>query len=288
MRLSFSALSVLNFLVERTDQEQSVPEDVCPQEDLSAVHHELAEHGLVIKDDRLSGDPDFALSPQKRPQARTLAKKYRQAAIQLEILERIAENPDDGSTEDYFPPIKVRGEEVMTGEYHRAVVQLKDLGLIKGISMGNSSEMIRPELTSKGYDAFESGHAPQDWVQGDKSPSVSHTNTSYIMNNSGPVGAAQQGGHNTANVTQNVGIDAESFAAALQGIRELLQDADLEAQDRADAESQLEIIEQQVQAGAPKERIHGFFRLFSKALPAALAGEMANLIGQALTALPPV
>lgn len=75
------------------------------------------------------------------------------------------------------------------------------------------------------------GHAPQDWLQEGSSSIVSHSSTNYTMNNSGPVGAAQQGDHNTANVTQHVGIDAESFSAAMSAIRDLLDRANLDPLD---------------------------------------------------------
>lgn len=285
MPLSFAALSVLDFLVERIELDQVVPESVCAREDLSSVHYELVEQGLVIKDDRLAGDPTFCISATNRSQARILAKKYRQAAIQLEIMVKIEENPDRGSTADYYPPMKVRGLPVTAAEYERALSHLKDWQLIKGIKTWGG-ELIRPELTPIGFTALESGHAPQDWLQEGRSSIVSHSSTTYTMNNSGPVGAAQQGDHNTANVTQHLGIDAESFSVAMSAIRDMLERANLDPMDLEAAQSQLEIIEEQVEAGKPAERIRVFFRTLTNALPGALASEMADLVGQALSALP--
>lgn len=285
MRLSFAALSVLDFLIERIEEDQAVPEDVCAREDLSSVHSELAEQGLVIKDDRMAGDPTFCIATTHRSKARNFAKKYRQAAIQLEILAKIEENPDRGSTDNYYPPINVRGEAVVEAEYQRALSHLTDWQLIKGTKTWGGG-FIRPELTPNGFTALESGYAPQDWVQGEDASIVSHNSTNYTMNNSGPVGAAQQGDHNTAHVTQQVGFDAETFSVAIEGIRNALGRANLDPLDLEAAQNQLEIIEEQVEAGKPAERIRLFFRSLTNALPGALATEISDLIGQALSAIP--
>lgn len=295
MQLSFPALSVLNFLVRKIEQDQVVPEEVCAREDLSSVHHELVESGLVIKDDALAGDPTFYVPPKSRTQVRIFAKKYRQAAIQLEIMGKIAENPDYGSTNDYYPTTTVRGETVTEAEYQRALAHLTGLELIKGIKAWQSG-LIRPELTPNGYTTLESGYPPHVPVvsgavhladiQGGGQPSVFHNITNYTMNNAGPVGAVQQGDYNTASVTQHVGLDAESFAIAIQGIRESLHRANLDVEDLEDAEVLLETIEEEVAAGKPTKRISGFFRSFNKALPAALAAEVSGFVAQALSALP--
>lgn len=47
-------------------------------------------------------------------------------------------------------------------------------------------------------------------------------------NFSGPVGSYLQGNHNTAKVTQTIGLDAESFGAVLGQIRELTGAEDLD------------------------------------------------------------
>ena len=285
MRLSFAALSVLDFLIENIEQDQVIPENVCAREDLSSVHSELVDQGLLIDDGRMAGTPTFCVSPSRRMQARMVSRKYRQAAIQLAIMGRIEKNSDRGSTDEYYPQISVRGVPLAEAEYRRAIEHLMEWDLIKGAKSWGGA-ILRPELTSNGFTAFESGYAPQDWVQGGDVSMTSDNSTNYTMNNSGTLGAAQQGDQNTANVTQHVGLDAESFSAAIQGIREILKRGHLEALDLEAAQSQLELIEEQVEAGKPSARIGMLFRSLTNALPVAMASEIADLIGQAISALP--
>ncbi|MFL4473158.1 hypothetical protein ACIPVK_04090 [Paeniglutamicibacter sp. MACA_103] len=287
MSLSFAALNVLNFLVDQIENDQVVPADVCPQDELSEIHHELLAQNLVVKDDRLAGDPNFCILPAARASARRLSKRYRQAAIQLEIMSKIENNPDYGSTENYYPPASVRGIPVAKGEYQRAVSHLTEWDLIKGFKYGGEG-LIRPELTPNGYSALESGYSPEDWISMNKghTPTISNIGDTNTMNINGPVGAAQQGDHNTATVTQNVGIDAEGFESALRQIREIIDSANLEDEDREAVHTQLEMIDEQAKNGATQGRIWGFFRILGNALPKALATELADLIGQAVSSLP--
>ena len=106
------------------------------------------------------------------------------------------------------------------------------------------------------------------------------------MHINGPVGAAQQGHHNTATVTQNIGLDAEGFESALREIREIIASASLEDEDREAIQGQIEMIDEQAKNGATQGRVRGFFRILGNALPAALAAELADLFGQAVSALP--
>lgn len=287
MSLSFAALNVLNFLVDQIENDQVVPADVCPQDELSEIHHELLAQNLVMNDDRLAGDPTFCILPAARASARRLSKRYRQAAIQLEIMSKIEGNPDRGSTDDYYPPANVRGVPVTENEYQRALSHLTDWDLIKGTKHWGEG-LIRPELTPNGYSALESGYSPEDWISIHKghTPTISNIGDTNTMNINGPVGAAQQGDHNTATVTQNIGLDAEGFESALRQIREIIDRASLEDEDREAVQAQLEMIDEQAKNGATQGRVRGFFRIMGNALPAALATELADLIGQAVSALP--
>ena len=285
MSLTITALSVLEFLVKKIDHAQVVPEEICAEEDLPSVHDELASHHLIIEDDRLAGNPTFRIAPGSRTQAKNLAKKYRPAAIQLGILTKIEENNDRGTTDDYFTDVNVGGEATTQIEYRRAVEQLFNWKLIKGTKIWGGA-ILRPEVTADGFNALESGYAPQDWVQSGGMVMMSDNSVNYTMNNSGTIGAAQQGESNTANFTQQVGIDAESFSAAIQSIRETLDRADLSPQDLKAAHDQLELIEEQAEAGKPTERIRNFFHMLTNALPKELAGEIAGLVGKALESLP--
>ncbi|MFI8413645.1 hypothetical protein ACIGB6_14420 [Paeniglutamicibacter gangotriensis] len=287
MSLSFAALNVLNFLVAQIENDQVVPAEICPQDELSEIHHELMAQNLLMKDDRLAGNPTFYILPAARASARRLSKRYRQAAIQLEIMSKIEGNPDRGSTDDYYPPANVRGVPVTESEYQRALSHLTDWEFIKGTKHWGEG-LIRPELTPNGYSAHESGYSPEDWISMNKghTSTISNIGDTNTMNINGPVGAAQQGDHNTATVTQNVGLDAEGFATALLKIRELIDRADLADDDRDAAHAQLEMIDEQAKNGATQGRVRGFFRILGNALPAALATELADLIGQAVSALP--
>lgn len=287
MSLSFAAINVLNFLVDQIENDQVVPAEICPQDELSEIHHELMAENLVVKDDRLAGDPTFCILPSARASARRLSKRYRQAAIQLEIMAKIESNPDYGSTENYYPPASVRGVPVTKSEYQRAVSHLTEWDLIKGFKYGGEG-LIRPELTPNGYSALESGYSPEDWISLHKghSPTISNIGDTNTMHINGPVGAAQQGDHNTATVNQNIGLDAEEFESALRQIREIIDSASLDDEDREAAQAQLEMIDEQAKNGATQGRIRGFFHLLSNALPVALATELADQIGQAVSALP--
>ena len=115
---------------------------------------------------------------------------------------------------------------------------------------------------------------------------ISNIGDTNTMNINGPVGAAQQGDHNTATVTQNIGLDALGFEFALRQIREIIDRASLEDEDREAVQAQLEMIDEQAKSGATQGRVRGFFRILGNALPAALATELADLIGQAVSAFP--
>ena len=143
MSLSFAALNVLNFLVDQIENDQVVPAKICPQDELSEIHHELMAQNLVMKDDRLAGNPTFCILPAARARARRLSKRYRQAALQLEIMSKIEGNPDCGSTDDYYPPANVRGLPVAENEYQRGISHLTDWDLIKGTKHWGEG-LIRP------------------------------------------------------------------------------------------------------------------------------------------------
>lgn len=289
MLMSFAALKVAHYLASNGSADQFVPERVCAREDLSSVHAEFVRNELVYKEDRLAGDPTFAVLPDAQAQLRVLAKRYRQAAIQLEILSQVEAHSDSGSIEDYFPPTSVQGELVEKKEYMRAVAHLLDWGLVKGLPMGQAL-LLRPELTTDGYQVLESGFSPQDWVEsrrGSGSVTQNFGDTNSQTNNfSGPVGSYQQGNHSTATVTQTIGLDAESFGAVLGQIRELIGAEDLDEDTRDVAEAQLDLIQQQAENGASQGKIKTFFKMLLAALPAPLAGELVDLAGQAVSSLP--
>ena len=73
MSLSFAAINVLNFLVDQIENDQVVPAKICPQEELSEIHHELLAQNLVMKDDPSRREPNIlhtASSPRQRSPAK--------------------------------------------------------------------------------------------------------------------------------------------------------------------------------------------------------------------------
>lgn len=286
MALTFSALTVLAWLTRQGDGAYSVPDEICDRSEQADVHDELVAQSLLLRDGRMAGDPTFGIAPTSRGIARREARRHRQAALQLQVMSRIEEAPVQGGTEDYLPPSDVLGEPVEEREFNRAVAQLQEWDLIKGVQ-GPGSTLLRPELTLKGYQVFESGFAPEDWLSTQTSPSssVTHIGDKNTVSSAGPVGSIQQGHGNEAQVTQNVGFDLEAFTIAMQKIHMLVREASISDDDREAAEAQLELIEEQANNSAPASKIKGLFRILVNALPAALASEITTLTSDALSSL---
>lgn len=289
MSMSFAALKVAHYLASNAGRDQFVPEEICARGDLASVHAEFVGNGMIYDDHRLGGSPSFAILSAAQTQLRALARQYRQAAIQLEILSQVDARPDSRSIEDYFPPTGVLGEPVEEKEYNRAVSHLLDWGLIKGDPTGQGI-LIRPELTTVGYQALESGLSPQIWFEnrrgvGAVTQNFGDTN-SQTNNFSGPVGSYQQGNHNTSTVTQTIGFDSEAFGAILGQIREMIHAAGLDEDTLDVAAAQLDVIENKANSGVSEGRIKKFFEALFTTLPTALATEVADLAGQAISALP--
>jgi len=288
--MTFAALRVAYHLHSNEGREQFIPAEVCAREDLPALHQEFSSHGLIIDERRSAGVPSFQLRSAAQPRIRTLASEYRQAAIQLAILEGIEEHEDSGSIEDYFPPIGVLGLPIEKREYDRAVQQLMDWEMLKGIALGQA-DLVRPMLTSSGFQAFQSGLSPQLWAEGQtqcSSVTANYGDTkSQVSIFHGPVGVFQQGDHNQATGTQTLGFDAEGFGSVRAQIREVLQSSDIDVDVREAAEVQLDLIQQQAESGATRGKVKAFMGMFMAALPPLLAGEIVDLAGHAVSMIQP-
>jgi hypothetical protein len=241
---------------------------------------------LIISDERSAGGYSFQIAPRAHATVDRLATRYRQAAIQLWIMKRVVAAPDQGAANDYFPPEGVRGEPVSEAEFERALDSLESAGLITGIA-AFGGEIVRPKLTPRGHDAFESGYSPLDWVspQSGISSTIHHGDSHTMTITAGTVGAAQQGNGNTATVTQADGLDTAAFETAMSRIREALERAGLPQETRQAATDQLELIDETAKQGGARQRIHSFFHMFVAALPPALAADVSGLVTDALACI---
>ncbi|WP_346922907.1 hypothetical protein [Glutamicibacter creatinolyticus] len=89
MHLSIGALKVADFLpTASTGVGLTFPEEICPKVDTPSIHGKLTSLGVIVNDDRSSVHAGFATLPLAAVQLRALARQYRQAAIQLEIMQR--------------------------------------------------------------------------------------------------------------------------------------------------------------------------------------------------------
>lgn len=287
MILTFSALQVLRWLSEQPEGDHQIPEDVCPSKYQSDIYRELVSNELLIDDARMSGGHTFQISPRSHATADRLAKRYRQAAIQLWILKSVEATPDRGAASDYFPPLDVQGASVSTAEYKRALQHLKAAELLTGIENGGG-ELIRPELTVRGHNALDSGYGPSDWASCESggSSTTNYGDNHSMMISGGNIGAAQQGNANTATVTQTVGMDEVAFASAIAGLRNLLHSPQLSSETRQAASDQLDMVHEATENGGTRQRIKSMLHMFAAALPAALATDASGLVTEALASLP--
>lgn len=282
---SFLALKAAAYLVDCIGTDTVLPAKDWTSQQAHEVHQEFRAMKLIVDDPALSSDVSFAVFPQEAATVRKMARQYRQAAIQIEILERIDRTPDQGSTEDYYPPSAVIGPPVVKPEFDRAVNQLREWNLVEGIAFWGGG-LLRPKLTSDGHSVLDEEVSPQVWVKYNRQGYSMTTNFDTTQTFNGSVGAVQTGNHNTATVTQTIGLDAESFGTVLGQIRELIRAEELDDDTRDAAITQLDFIQQQAENGAPQGKVKAFFSMLLAALPTALAGELADLAGQAVSFLP--
>ncbi|WP_417219620.1 hypothetical protein [Arthrobacter sp.] len=287
MILTFEALSVLHWFSEQPEGDHHIPDDVCPEKYHAGIYHELVDNQLIISEERLGGGYSFQISPRSYAAVDRLARRYRQGAIQLWILQRVAAAPDQGAASEHFPPEGVQGEPVSAGEYEQAVERLVSEKLISGFqTLGG--ELVRPEVTTTGQDVLESGLTPADWKsrQSGTSSTTTYGDSNTMTISGGNVGAAQQGYANTANVTQTISMDLEAYNAAMGHLRDILASALLSGETRQAAMDQLDLVDETAKTGGSRQRIQGLLHMFTAALPAALATDASGLVFDLLAAIP--
>lgn len=287
MILSFEALTTLHWLSEQPKGDHQLPPAICPEKYQASVYHELVDNHLIISDERFAGGYSFQIDPRSHATVDRLARRYRQGAIQLWILQRVAAAPDQGGASEHFPTEGVQGEPVSASEYQQAVERLVSEKLISGFqTLGG--ELVRPEVTTTGQDVLESGFTPADWKswQSGSSSTTTYGDSNTITISGGHVGAAQQGNANTANVTQSIGMDLEAYDAAMGHLRDILGSALLSGETRQAATDQLDLVDETAKTGGSRQRIQSLLHMFTAALPAALATDASGLVLDLLAAIP--
>lgn len=152
MNLSIHAMRVLNHIHQNGLTDRSVdsfPDEVCPDLEYDGVFDELRKIDLIVDEPQLNGPDPIQINPRKRGDFARLAKRYRDAEVEWQVLTSISQRPD--SAESYEATIghEVNGEPITEDEAHSAAERLLKAGRIKARRTWGR-DLLRPTLTSSG------------------------------------------------------------------------------------------------------------------------------------------
>lgn len=240
MRLTVDAIRVLLHLSENQD-ERVLPTDVFPRVLQDAVHDDLIEAGLIVRDDRLAGPPLFGLSRSGRHRVTANRAGYRATIVRDRVLRAVAEGTRD-VTEVVAEPGD--GGEFTTDELERAANTLGSWGFLN-VTHEWSGKPILCLMTTEGHVQLES---PYPTTSPTGQAGAGET-TSYTVNNhDGSSGSVQVGDRNTMTINQTNGASVDQVMALLVDVRRIADMSD-NADAIAYANSQVEEIETAIEDG---------------------------------------
>lgn len=246
--LSFNAQRLLVWLLDHPDRHapSEVPGDICPSDDLGAVHDELTAAKLII-DARygLGAVAPFEVSRAQASRARRATSSYRDNLAQTRVLTGVTQGLD---AIDSIAGSDLRHDfsgEISEDEFRDAAEDLLEAGHLQVVDPSAGDPLNSLAITRSGRRVLQQGWAPAALPEAGH-PAAQHYE--YKTTITGHVGAVQQGSSNTATITQNNQL-AERMRPTLEAIREqiaTLPDAD----DQDVLNRQVDQFETAVQHGA--------------------------------------
>lgn len=246
--LSFNAQRLLAWLLDHPDRHapSEVPGDVCPSDDLGAVHDELTAAKLIT-DARygLGAVAPFEVSRAQASRARRATSSYRDNLAQTRVLTGVKQG---AHAIDSIAGSDLRHDfsgEISEDEFRDAAADLLEVGHLQAVDSSAGDPLDSLAITRSGRRVLQQGCAPADLSGAGHAAAQHHE---YKTTITGHVGAVQQGSRNTATITQNNQL-AERMRPTIEAIRE--QVAALPDADNQDVlNRQVDLFETAVRDGA--------------------------------------
>lgn len=250
MTLTFRALCALRWLSDNP-QSASLPDDVCPNADASAVYSELSELGYIHHTATTDGSFDFILTSAGSVHARNARESHRAEMLARRVLQWISShNSTQGLVES---PL---GED-FTGavtplEIRHTAEELEELGMLTGRKQANG-EFFYVETTPAGRRALRDSYpflaSPSDRASVTNVSKISSDNYGTMTVGNQVLGG--QGHTNTATVNVTAGMTLDEALEALRVLREDMAGAVVDA-DEEDFDDVLDDIDGILRKGAKR------------------------------------
>ncbi|MCV7462808.1 hypothetical protein M3C60_006225 [Micrococcus luteus] len=234
MQILIHTIRALNYVVREDLFDKpigSFPAEVCPDEHRDEVYDQLERLEFIPRDDRLVGGLPIQVNGRKRGPITRLARQYRRAEAEWQVLASIRDRPDSAESYDAALTAEIDGERLTDDEVEQAADRLLDRDCITGIRTFGSKLPVRPELTAAGEHLLDNDLTTI--TSGAQEASVSNIDNSMHVTAGRDATGLAAGTGNTVNAW-SAGGDGSRLAQSFAELREGIEQARSELGAHAD------------------------------------------------------